>query len=174
MKKFLLLSLSLFVLSGCSLVGNNQAQHTNDLQTGNAIETGGITIKDTSSVITKNEWYLTGVYSIWSKNYLNIDAIENGQIGPGWAPEIINSNSWISIFEVSNTVKIKIFKYNTEWWQELQNVQREEFNTRGNSDWTSINPDTGNPIYYGCWKTSIIEIEHDTKKIYKITEIYTP
>ncbi len=123
---------------------------------------------------TTNQWYITEAYNNLWKNYIKIDYTENGQIWPSWAPEIINNNPLIRTFEVSNTAVFKVLKYNSDWRQELQNITRDEFKLRSNSDFASLNPDPMNPSYYWAGKTSLVKIQHDTQQIYEITEIYRP
>lgn len=130
--------------------------------------------KTSSTAITANQWYLTEVYSDWGKNYLKIDYVTFWPMWPSWAPDIINNNPLIRTFEVSNTAIFNVLKYNIDGEQEPQNIQRNEFEIRWNGTWQAINPDINKPIYYGCWKTSLVEIKHDNQNVYKVTETYRP
>lgn len=152
---------SIDLTTGIELTKNNE----------NSVKIGE---KTSSTTFTTNQWYLTQVYSIWGKKYLKIDYVEFWAMGDGWADDIINNNPLIRTFEIVNTAVFTLLKYNTDWWQEPQNIQRSEFQTRGNNTWQAINPDINNQIYYGCWKTSLVEITHDDQNVYKVTETYRP
>lgn len=130
-------------------------------------------LTETTTIITTDQWYIIATYTTWGKNYLKIDYVEFWPTGDGWAPEIINNNPLIRTFEIANTALFNVLKYNTDWWQDPQNIQRNEFKTRGNG---LGNPDPYNPTYYGWWwaNWSIVTIEHDDQKIYKVTEEYRP
>ena len=130
-------------------------------------------LTETTTTITTDQWYITATYTTWGKNYLKIDYVEFWPTGDGWAPEIINNNPLIRTFEIANTALFNVLKYNTDWWQEPQNILWNEFKTRGNG---LGNPDPYNPTYYGWWwaNWSIVTIKHDDQKIYKVTEEYRP
>lgn len=143
----------------------------NEYATGS--ESTGAVENTGSETITTDQWYITETYNTWDKNYIKIDYVEFWAMGDGWAPDIINNNPLIRTFEVSNTAIFNVLKYNSDGGQEPQNIQRNEFETRGNG---LGNPDPSHPIYYGKWWTnwSIVTIEHDSQNIYKVTEDYRP
>lgn len=127
-----------------------------------------------TTIISNNQWFITQVYTEGSKRYLKIDYTENGPQGPGGAPEIINNNPLIRIFEIADTATFEILKNLPDQWAVSTVISRDEFMTRGNSSRTEINPDNMNPDYYWAGKTSIVQIAHDSQKVYKVTETYRP
>jgi hypothetical protein len=127
-----------------------------------------------STAITINQWYLTEAYTIGSKNYLKIDYTEDGPQWPGWAPEIINNNPLIRTFEVADTATFEVLKNGLGEWPKPVSILRNEFTDRVNKDRNILNPDINNPIYYGAGNISIVKIDHDSQKIYKVVETYRP
>lgn len=132
------------------------------------------TTSTTNTSIEKNSGYIKEVYTSWGKRYLKIDYVEFWAMWPSWAPEIINNNPLIRTFEIDSSATFVILKYNSDWWADPENVLRNEFQTWGNGDFSTVNTDIYNPTYMWAGKISLVEIEHDAQKIYKVTEEYRP
>ena len=145
----------------------------NQYGSGNEITETELTGSEITTAITTDQWYIKQAYTSWTNNYIKIDYTEDGPQWPGWAPEIINNNPLIRTFEVASTAIFEILKLNNGWPEPMA-VQRNEFKLRGNSNRATLNPDHNNPIYYGASDTSIVKIDHDSQKVYKITETYRP
>lgn len=110
MKRFLLFIVFSSLLSGCSLVNNNQQQISPELEK-QVIESTGI------MSFTKDQGYITQVYEVGSKRYLKIDYIAYGTCladmsnCPGGGAPIINDNTLIRTFELANTAIFNVLKY---------------------------------------------------------------
>ncbi len=130
----------------------------------------------TSTMIKRNVWYITSVYSIGSKNYITIDYISYGTCLPdmsnclsGAAP-IINSNPLIRTFEIDANAQISVL---TRTWEgtniENNTISLNDFKRRVNDpyNWN---------LYYGMWwaGNSLVNISHDDNKVYSISEEYRP
>lgn len=131
--------------------------------------------KETTIKISTNQWFLTDAYTSGSTKYIKIDYTEDWPQSPGWAPEIINNNPLIRIFEVANTATFEVYK-NFSWEQSalLTDIARSEFTHWAKDSFYALNPNTDYPVYYGIGRTSIVDIQHDSQKVYKVIEQYRP
>ncbi|MCX6823556.1 MAG: hypothetical protein NT085_00305 [candidate division SR1 bacterium] len=145
----------------------------NQYASGNEITGTELTGNVITTAITTDQGYIKQAYTSGTNNYIKIDYTEDGPQGPGGAPDIINNNPLIRTFEVAGTAIFEILKLNNGGPEPMA-VQRNEFKLRGNSNRATLNPDHNNPIYYGASDTSIVKIDHDSQKVYKITETYRP
>lgn len=164
MKKFIrILSVAIILIASFFVVKTNTPRF--DLATN--------TTKTNTDAIIEHQWYITQIYTKDGINYLNIDYTEDGPEWDGGAPEIINDDPMIRTFTIDTTATFQLLRYASEW-PELQNVTRDEFETRASRTRAENNIDFDNPEYYWAGNISIVGIEHDSQKVYTITEIYRP
>lgn len=156
----------------------------NNIQT-SATNTSTVNTSQSTPTITKNYGNIKDIYSVWGKNYIKIDYVEKADCEiviceASW-PRRVDNNPLIRTFEVSNNAIFEVFKFNPEGSPQdpnrgnmgLKSIDRSEFKIRGNCNRNTRSDDAPETyIYYGCWKDTVVEIEHDSQKIYNVTAIY--